>query len=717
MNNTENYKYRLLVVDDAPYFLALVRHAFTHNYVVYTVESGAAALAFLTSQPLPDLILLDVEMPVMNGYEVCRTIKANTNWAEIPIIFVTGKNNAEAEMEGLSIGAIDYIAKPIDLHILRLRINNLLSREHLRSTLLAQRERLQAELMLAQKRRQRLELAASVFENSREGIVIFNIHGQIVDANQACCELSGFSLSQLLGRSLLQFKNGRHGDGFYSEIIHSIKHKGHWYGDIWLGCKNGSFILIFIIINVVKESEPSSYIAMFMDVTQRRQHEQQILQAAYYDLLTALPNRKLMFDRLRQAMLHAERIQQLIAVAFIDLDGFKAVNDSFGHKVGDQLLVMLAQRMKEALRESDTLARLGGDEFVAILVDLESHESIQPIIQRLLSAVAAPVEINGHLIQVSASIGLSFYPQAEDADADQLVRQADQAMYQAKQSGKNNCHLFNAKVDSHIHGYYETMESVRDALNRQALEIRYQPRYYLHGNERNNPVISVEAVLYWHHPHHGVLTANQFLAALENTAFMIELDQWCLSQVISQLAMWCSQGLQVQVSLNVSAYYLQHPRFMTQLKKIFENYPVVKSSQLQLEIDEKSLLENIENISHVIHSCAALDIEIILDNFGRGYSGLSWFRYLPIFTITIDEALLQEATEDENTRLFLQAVCTLMRTLGRRVLLKGVFSAAQWSILQPLAVSALQGEWVASPLSAAALPEWEASTLPLAGVV
>jgi diguanylate cyclase (GGDEF)-like protein/PAS domain S-box-containing protein len=298
----------------------------------------------------------------------------------------------------------------------------------------------------------KLHLAASVFKHAREAILYTNEKNRIVDVNDAFCRTTGYSRSEVLGKNPAMLGSDRHDKSYYKAMWRTLREKGHLHGEFWNRHKNGKDYAVLMNISVVRDAQGTTrqYVALFSDITVIKEHQQQLEHIAHFDSLTGLPNRILLSDRLKQAMAQAQRRSQRLAVAFLDLDGFKAVNDTHGHEAGDHLLVSLGQRMKQALRDGDTLARLGGDEFVVVLSDLDSIEASAPILNRLLAAVARPVLLGDASLQVSGSLGLTFFPQSKEVDADQLLRQADQAMYQAKLSGKNRFHLFDAEQDATV---------------------------------------------------------------------------------------------------------------------------------------------------------------------------------------------------------------------------------------------------------------------------
>ncbi|MBF0256699.1 MAG: PAS domain-containing protein, partial [Gammaproteobacteria bacterium] len=296
----------------------------------------------------------------------------------------------------------------------------------------------------------KLQLAASVFAESHEGIMITDLQGLIIDVNQAFSRITGYAAEDVIGQNPALLNSGHQSPAFFAEMWRQLREQGHWSGEVWNRRKSGELFAELLTISAVRDEQGNSshYVALFSDITAQKQHQSELERLAHFDVLTGLPNRSLFSDRLGQAMANANRRNQRIALAFIDLDGFKAINDNHGHKVGDQLLRELAQRMREVCREGDTVARIGGDEFVALFIDLGDFQASEPMLQRLLQACATPVQLDGQSMAVSASIGVAFYPQPQPIEADQLLRQADQAMYQAKLSGKNRYQLFTPKTIS-----------------------------------------------------------------------------------------------------------------------------------------------------------------------------------------------------------------------------------------------------------------------------
>lgn len=444
------------------------------------------------------------------------------------------------------------------------------------------------------------------------------------------------------------------------------------------------------------------------DITELKEHESQLKHIAHYDTLTTLPNRVLLADRLHQAMVQSTRHGKPLAVVYLDLDGFKAINDRYGHQTGDQLLVVLASRMKKALREGDTLARLGGDEFIAVLLDLPDMAASEPMLIRLLSAAAQPVSIGDVSMQVSASLGITTYPQLEDVDADQLLRQADQAMYQAKLAGKNRYHIFDAEQDRTVRGHHESVERIRRALGEREFVLRYQPKV----NMRTGKVIGVEALIRWQHPERGLIPPADFLPVIENHPLAVDIGDWVIDTALGQCEAWRAEGLDVPISVNVGAYQLQHADFLERLERILAAHPSIGKGVLEMEVLETSALEDLARVSEVIAACRQLGVTFSLDDFGTGYSSLTYLKRLSVNLLKIDQSFVRDMLDDPDDLAILVGVLTLATTFRRQAIAEGVETVEHGRMLLQLGCELAQGYGIARPMPGEDIPRWAASWRP-----
>jgi diguanylate cyclase (GGDEF)-like protein/PAS domain S-box-containing protein len=556
----------------------------------------------------------------------------------------------------------------------------------------------------------RLALAASVFSHAREGITITDAQARIIEVNQAFTRITGYEREEVLGRNPSFLQSGRHDSGFFEALWGDLLDKGFWEGEIWNRHKSGSVHAEMMTITVVRDGQGrvSQYVALFSDITRAKENEQLLKRFAHFDALTGLPNRVLLADRLGQAMARARRSEQFLALAYVDLDGFKAVNDAHGHEAGDHVLLTVAERMKSCLREHDTIARLGGDEFVAVLADLPEQSGVVTIVERLLATIAQPVRFQGIELHVSGSVGVTFYPQPEKMDADQLLRQADQAMYQAKLAGKNRHHVFDVHRHVSLQGRYEQIELVRQGLRQHEFELHYQPKV----NMRSGQVLGLEALIRWRHPERGLLLPGEFLPMIAQHPVEIELGWWVIEAALAQIEAWRSQGLHLPVSVNVTGHHLQQPQFVTGLQQRLRAHAQVPVGQLELEVLESSALDDMALASTVIEQCQHLGVNVALDDFGTGYSTLVFLKRLPAKVLKIDRSFVQDMLHDTDDLTILDGVIGLARAFFRDLVAEGVESVAHGKLLLQLGCEVAQGYAVARPMPGAAVPDWTRSWRP-----
>jgi diguanylate cyclase (GGDEF)-like protein/PAS domain S-box-containing protein len=549
-----------------------------------------------------------------------------------------------------------------------------------------------------------LQLAASVFSHAREGIMITTPDSTIVEVNDAFSRITGYHRDEVIGHSPRLLRSDRHGPEFYARMWRTLGEIGYWSGELWNRRKDGTAYAELLTISAVHDAEGVTrhFVALFSDITEQKEHQQQLERIAHYDALTGLPNRVLLADRMHQALVQAKRRGQQLAVAYIDLDGFKAINDNHGHEAGDQLLMVVAGRMKQCLREGDTIARLGGDEFVAVLVDIADIQSSVPLIIRLLDAAAQPVSSDGLILQVSASIGVSFRTPAEDIDADQLLRQSDQAMYQAKLAGKNRYHVFDAEQDRNVRGHHESIEHIRQGLADNEFVLYYQPKV----NLRSGTLVGAEALIRWQHPERGLLAPGLFLHEIENHPLGVALGEWVIGTALAQIETWQRAGLELPVSVNIAAYHLQQPDFVARLRLLLDQHPAVSPTLLELEVLETSALEDIAHVSAVITACAQMGVGFALDDFGTGYSSLTYLKRLPARVLKIDQSFVRDMLDDPDDLAILDGVLGLANSFGREAIAEGVETVAHGETLLRLGCELAQGYGIARPMPAADLPAW-----------
>ena len=563
------------------------------------------------------------------------------------------------------------------------------------------RERLIAE--------ERQKLAASVFDNAHEGIMITDPAGRIIEVNATFSELTGYPRQEAIGQTADLLKSGHHDANFYRAMWKTIREVGYWRGEVWNRKKSGEVFVELLTISTVHDREGmiSHFVGIFSDITLIKEHQQRLEHLAHFDALTQLPNRMLLGDRMQLAMAQTERNGKVLAVAYLDLDGFKPVNDQYGHSVGDKLLVEVAQRLKSCIRAGDTVSRLGGDEFVLLFAELDSIRECDHAISRVISVLTMPFRIAGHEIFISASIGVTLYPQ-DGSDSDTLLRHADQAMYAAKQAGRNRFHLFDPENDRRARVRRDEVGRIREALEQGEFELFYQPKV----NMRQGNVVGAEALIRWQHPERGLLLPGEFLPAIEGTELAITLGDWVLQEALQQLEDWQQQGLGISVSVNIAGNHLQSPGFAARLGELLAAHPAVPPGHLELEVLETAALEDIPRVAALFVECRHFGVSFSLDDFGTGYSSLTYFRRLPADVLKIDQSFVCDMLDDPDDLAIVEGVIGLTRAFQRKVIAEGVETVEHGMVLLLLGCDMAQGFGIARPMPAGQLPAWVAQFRP-----
>ena len=481
-------------------------------------------------------------------------------------------------------------------------------------------------------------------------------------------------------------------------------------GRYWNRKKNGEVYPELLTISAVYDDEGSvgHYIAMFTDISALKQQQYCLERLAHYDPLTHLPNRVLLADRFSVALSQTRRDGDLLAVCYLDLDGFKPVNDRLGHEAGDRLLVDVADRLRRTIRGGDTVARLGGDEFVLLLTSLPDIHQCSESLSRVLLVLAEPYAVDGCAISITASIGVTTYPNDRTAHLDALLRHADQAMYVAKQNGRNCFHLFDPEHALRVKSRRDAQAQILQAFSLNQFRLYYQPKVSM----REGIVIGAEALLRWHHPERGVLLPADFLPLIEDTDFLLVLGDWVLEETLRQMSVWKGENLRLPVSVNISARHLQQDGFIQNLAELLEKYPHVQPGMLELEVLETAALDDVAMASAVIEGCHSLGVSTSLDDFGTGYSSLTYLRSLPTDVLKIDQSFIRDMLCDKEVMSLIQGVIGLAKTFNRKVIAEGVETAAHGTVLLGLGCELAQGYGIARPMPASDIPDWVANWRP-----
>ncbi len=549
-----------------------------------------------------------------------------------------------------------------------------------------------------------LTLASNVFSQAHEGINITDANGLIIDVNPAFSDITGYSLDDVMGKNPSILNSGRQDKSFYKEMWQSLLEHDFWQGEVWNRKKGGEFYAQLLSISTIKneQHEVTNFVGIFSDITDTKRQHEQINLMAHYDVLTQLPNRVLFTDRFHQAIAHSKRTETQLAVCFLDLDQFKPINDQYGHEVGDQLLIEVAQRIQANIREEDTVSRQGGDEFALLLNEIVSFAQCEQTLDRIHHALSQPFVINDIAHTISASTGITLYP-SDDSDIDTLLRHADHAMYLAKQAGRNRYHLFNPQQDKAIVHKHQRLHVIQQAFNDEQFELYYQPKV----NMVTGKVVGAEALIRWNHPEQGLIPPMEFLPVIAGTDLEIMIGEWVIAQALHQLHKWQQQGINLEVSVNISPYHLHANSFTEKLEAQLTKYPSVDSRSLQLEVLESSALGDLNAIRKTIQYCLhVLGVRVALDDFGTGYSSLTHLRNLPVNDIKIDQSFVRDMLDDANDYVIVDGVIALAASFGRSVIAEGVETIEQGLMLIVMGCHNAQGYAISKPLPVDQFIKW-----------
>ena len=578
-------KAKILIVDDERFYIDLLVELLAPQYRTIVVRNGEKAIEQASAEPKPDLILLDIELPGIDGYEVCRRLKKNIVTLEIPIIFLTVKANVNDEIRGFELGAVDYIYKPISHPILQARVKNHIT---LKNALEATRKQADDLRILVDKKTQ--ELSKKVTENQ--------------------------------------------------EAVEKLRY------------------------------------------------------LANYDPLTRLPNRVLFKEQLTKLCKQALQNNLLVAVLLIDLDRFKQVNDSMGHHMGDELLQMVALRIQNCLRKVDILARLGGDEFTVALSDLRHQDNAASVAQKIVSTLNKPFDLEGRNVHISASIGITIFPNDND-DLNSVLQNADMAMYQAKNKGKDTFEFFTSGLTALAQKHIELNDELRSALAKDQFQLYFQPIIDLSTDR----IVGAEALLRWNHPTRGVIKPSEFLSIAEETGLIGKISEWVFKSACEQAQQWRSKNLDdFYITVNAS------PRefgiktdFVSKIMKILEASKL-PPERLKVEITESLMMENLIDTIDKLKKIKQLGVGISVDDFGTGYSSLSYIRQFPVDTLKIDHSFVKEVTTNADDAKLIQAIIAMAKALKLLVIAEGVESIEQLQFLKAQGCQFAQGYFISPPL-------------------
>lgn len=688
---------KILIVDDDTVVLKSLKDLLaTRGFNPDAAIGGQEAICQL-DQNNYDLILLDLHMPYVNGHDVMAHIR--TNKINTSVIILSGETSFEAAKDACSQGAYDFLRKPYATDELIITINNALKEKRLQK----QNTFMQKQLTESER------LHRYIVNTSPDIIYILDHDGHFTFINERIETLLGFSKEEIVGKHYSFLVH--HDDMEQAKYVFNERRIGTRAAkniELRLKCKddgntrhfnNRSLPIELSAMGMYQgESESGdSYMGTYgvaRDVTERKIAEDTISFQAYHDLLTKLPNRALLNDRLSLAISQAKRDDDILAVMFLDLDRFKNINDSLGHMIGDELLQQVSIRLKDCIREGDTLARFGGDEFTLMLPKLHNgRDDASKLAEKITNTLKQPFIVDGHELYVSASIGIALYPQ-DGNNIDNLIKHADVAMYHVKGQGKNGYQFYSNEMNVPYIEKLSLDTGIHRALDNNEFNLVYQPQI----NLRTGEIVGVEALLRWEHPEHGIISPAEFIPFAEESGLIVDIGLWVLKTACAELSRWRVAGLpEIRMAINVSARQLMEQHIVDDVLKVLKDYDI-PGHCIELEITENAIMDDMDSVICKLKELSNHKIAIAIDDFGTGYSSLSYLHKLPIHTLKIDRTFLKESRINKGDNTIINTIVAMAKGLGLNVIAEGVESQAQLEYLREIECSEAQGYLFGKPL-------------------
>lgn len=553
----------------------------------------------------------------------------------------------------------------------------------------------------------RLNLAHKIIEGTSDAVLVTDLSGKILDVNSAFTTITGYKRHEVIGQNPRIGKSGHQDANFYKNMWKHIINDGHWSGEIWDRKATGEVYPKLLTINTIydEDAKPQYYTGIFSDISHIKDAENKLHNIAYYDGLTGLPNRSLFQDRLSHELTIAKREQKSCALLYIDLDKFKDVNDTLGHKAGDLLLIQAAKRIQNSLRESDTVARIGGDEFTVLLSGSPSEEVVGNIAQDIIQLMKPSFTLEDNQIYIGATIGIAFYPKDGNSE-DELYKYADLAMYQAKAAGRNCFRFFTATMNEKVLKHIHLEKELHEALEKKEFQLYYQPKISL----ENKQLIGFEALIRWQHSDKGLVSPVDFIPVAEGSNLIVAIGDWVIQNAFAQLKQWNDTGYkEISLAINIASRQLHETNFIEQVKKYLRLYQI-PANQIEFEITESMLMEDIEKASQCLGQLKKIGIRVAIDDFGTGYSSLAYLKHFPIDTLKIDQSFVQYLKQGSRDAAIVDTIIAMAHNLDLQVVAEGVENREQEQYLFEQECDLGQGYLFARPMGVAGveayLSEW-----------
>ena len=668
----------VLIVDDEDLTRLFARQTLeAAGFRVEEAIDGEAGLAAI-QQLAPDLVMLDVLMPVRDGFEVCAALRSLPERSETPVLMMTGLEDADAVDRAFSVGATDFITKPIRWHLLSHRVRYILRATKMVAALATSQAKLVEAQRLAGLTAWEWDIGRDLLSWSNQTFHDFGLESDIVSIE------SFWQLVHPDDRQLV-----RHA------FVAALKGQKSFGQDFRVLLPNGAVKFFHCQAQTQYGSDGrATYMAgSAQDITERKRMEDEVRKLALYDPLTGLPNRLLFREELERAMLRAKRSGTMIGVLFLDLDKFKRINDSLGHDNGDHLLREIAARLRHSARGEEVVARFGGEEVTMLIGPLKNADEASRVAQRIVRAFAEPVQLQGQELFASTSIGISLYP-TDATDASELIKNADTAMYAAKSMGRNGYQFYDRSMNESTLAKLEFDVAMRRGLSRGEFVLHYQPRI----DTRTNQVAGCEALIRWNHPVQGLILPGQFIGIAEESGFIIPMGKWVIDQACWRQRAWRDMGLpRIPIAVNLSALHFVRPEIVADIHEALTRHGL-EGRDLELEVTETVFMQDTAVSAGILGDLSAMGIKVIIDDFGVGFSSMNYLQRMPVNALKIDRSFVSQAPHNNRNGAIVKAIVAMATSLELGVIAEGVETAEEEEFLMRIGCHEMQGYWFGHPV-------------------
>lgn len=680
---------RILIVDDEPANIELIKSAVEEFATVVSTNSSERALA-VAKEYEPDLILLDINMPVLSGFDVCEALKSDPLVQHIPVIFITSNSDKESEKKALDLGAIDFISKPVDFSLCRIRVKN---------HLLIQRQKLQLkqynEQILAEKEQLNITL-----NSIADGVIAIDSDGLVTFINPSAQRLTGYNEFEACGKSItsiMDLRDSATNEPMINPALYAleVKRPVAMAYNAKLVSKDTKEYRVEDTASPIIDSKGqlNGAVIVFQDVSDAVEMAVQMTHLTNHDQLTGLPNRILLHDRIVQSLNRSDNTHQSAALLLIDIDNFKYLNDSLGHKTGDSIILSIAKRLRDASGNKATLARVGGDEFACLLTDIGSGYSADSFAMNCLQKAREPIEIDGKQHRLSLSIGISLYPQ-DAKNAEEMMRHADTAMYRAKATGKDKFSFFSRDLQIAMHRRVEMEIKLRTAIDNDELAVFFQPKYDLHTNK----LIGAESLVRLIDDDGSIIGPDNFIPLAEETGLIHRLGRQVLRKSCEFVNRCQIIGKPLKVAVNVSAQQISNVDYVQEVEQIIQQ-TAVNPELLELEVTESALMADFEQTRNMLLALSSIGLTLALDDFGTGYSSLSYLRQFPLNVLKIDRSFVKDMDTEQQALDIVTAIVRLAKSLNLELIAEGLETKQQLKALKELGCRYGQGYYMSKPVA------------------